>query len=370
MNKIAFCIRKDWQQHHGGDVVQMLSTKRALETQYGMEIQIFSTPDELAKWQPQIVHIFNMQTFDESQRFLEAANSINAKKVLSTIYWNLEHSFYIDVISKAGIYPGSRVVKYGKPVFDIAMAGCAKILGKPYSLTNAYKAKMAAFLSQFDMLLPNSKEEGDIICQKFGVNIPAVTVVNAVDIQRFSFSGNTARKGVLSVGRIEPVKNQLSIIEALKKDTDIPIRVVGGVSENNRSYANNVHRQAKERGHVDIISTNQPQETLVDYYRTCKVHVLPSFRESPGLSSLEAMSVGANLVVSDAIFCPVETYFSSYVGRNIFVCDPYSPKSIRSAIKTALHAESVKQSINSCSWALAAQQTIVAYRKAACGNIY
>lgn len=65
--------------------------------------------------------------------------------------------------------------------------------------------------------------------------------------------------------------------------------------------------------------------------------MLPSFRESPGLVTLEALFYGCNIVVSDYKFCPVNYYKFDEVG---YICDPYSTKSIESAVLEAYYAPS------------------------------
>jgi hypothetical protein len=82
-------------------------------------------------------------------------------------------------------------------------------------------------------------------------------------------------------------------------------------------------------------------------FANAKVHALPSFRESPGLATLEAALYGANCVVS--IHSPVAEYFAD----GTWTCDPSSPSSIRNAVleawtapRTGMFGEIVERDFN------------------------
>ena len=80
---------------------------------------------------------------------------------------------------------------------------------------------------------------------------------------------------------------------------------------------------------IDEIS---PEEVKT-YYRQAAVHVLPSFRESPGLVSLEAFYNGCEIVVSDSRFVPINYYRFNEIAH---ICNPFDPKSIKGAVLSAL----------------------------------
>ena len=94
--KILFANRKDCLSHKGGDTIQMLKTKEYLEKNNNCDIQIILSPEEMKNYpEYNIVHIFNLQTIDETLAYIKQAKKEGKKIALSTIYWDLSHSYYI-----------------------------------------------------------------------------------------------------------------------------------------------------------------------------------------------------------------------------------------------------------------------------------
>ena len=80
--KIIFANRKDCFDKPGGDTVQMLKTKKYLEKYYPVKIEILLKPEEiLSDKEAKIVHIFNLQTINETNEFINAARIGNKKVV-------------------------------------------------------------------------------------------------------------------------------------------------------------------------------------------------------------------------------------------------------------------------------------------------
>ena len=68
---------------------------------------------------------------------------------------------------------------------------------------------------------------------------------------------------------------------------------------------------------------------MVAAYAHARVHALPSFRETPGLASLEAAAMGCAIV---------STNWGSafeYLDKDAKYCSPGSPQSMRSALEAA-----------------------------------
>ena len=99
---------------------------------------------------------------------------------------------------------------------------------------------------------------------------------------------------------------------------------------------------------------------MIDYYKKAKVHVLPSWHETCGLSSLEAAAMGCNIVITDKGFT------REYFGENAFYCNPASPESIFNAVEQAAQAgyNSVLQQkiLHHYTWQQAAASTLKAYQ--------
>lgn len=83
------------------------------------------------------------------------------------------------------------------------------------------------------------------------------------------------------------------------------------------AYAKQCKVLGARRGNTYFLG-EVPHEDLVGLYDRARVHVFPSFRESPGLATLEAAGRGVNCAVSH--LGPVTEYF-----RNLMrYCNPYS----------------------------------------------
>lgn len=333
--KVAYCIRENWKATLGGDVVQMLQTKAEIEKNFDVEIQVMESYHDLKKFQPDIVHIFNMQTLEESSKYLNEAKQLGCITVLSTIYWDLSHARFIVNFAKFGLFCKGEGFRNLYNLYNHSESLISKIIGKPTSATSAYKDKVRNFLKEFDVFLPNSEEEMQIINRIFNEKFDNYKVIpNSVDFDKFPFSQNLDRNGFISAARIEPIKNQLMLAD-IAKENAYELTLVGGFTENNINYVNKVELICKNESKIELITQSVDQLTLGDMFKKHKVHILASFRESPGLSSLEAIGSGLNLVVSESDFCPTHTYFNDLIGKHVFICDPYSKKSIHNAMKLA-----------------------------------
>ena len=104
------------------------------------------------------------------------------------------------------------------------------------------------------------------------------------------------------------------------------------------------------------------QDKLVDFYQKAKVHILPSWFETTGLSSLEALFCGCNIVVTE--YGDTRDYFPE---ANVFYCNPTSIQSIYKAVVMAskntinfLFIAKMKALYN---WEMAASKTLDAYKR-------
>ncbi|WP_151869908.1 glycosyltransferase family 1 protein, partial [Acinetobacter sp. TUM15509] len=245
--KVAYCIRKNWKTAHGGDVVQMLNTKAEIEKGYNnVSIQIIDNVAELKTFNPDIVHIFNMQTLEESNEYLQEAKDMGAKTVLSTIYWDMSHARFIVNFAKIGLFSTGECYKKMYNIYNNAESLIASIFGKPTSATKSYKDSVRKFLLEFDWYLPNSEEEMQIVNKIFNTEYKNYTVIpNSVDFNKFPYLRNFERKGFITAARIEPIKNQLQIVDICKDvDLDLDLTLVGGVTPNNLNYLEAVKRKA------------------------------------------------------------------------------------------------------------------------------
>ncbi|MCD6364171.1 MAG: glycosyltransferase family 4 protein [Synergistetes bacterium] len=368
--KVLFCIRKDWRTAPGGDVIQMLGTKEAMEKQFDIKIYVEGNPFMVANYNNvSIVHVFNIQNIDVTLSFIESAKAIGKKVILSPIFWNLSHACFVNTLALIGIFDLSPKFYFCERLHRNFAQVFSEIGTRFYYFSAAYKYKVRKALNLVDMLLPNSIEEKRIIEHTFDMKVKKCRIVlNAVDKRVFNHKSHrqsceNSKKEVICVARIEPVKNQISIIRALEDLKDIKVILVGRPKEEDRYYYESLLWIARERGNVEIIENHLDHQALSELYRKANVHVLPSFRESPGLSTLEALCCGLNVVISDREFLPVDTYFKDLLDKHVFMCNPYDPSSIRKAVLMALESPPPKDLISDyiADWEMTARETYKAY---------
>jgi len=166
-----------------------------------------------------------------------------------------------------------------------------------------------------------------------GVAAEHATVVrNPVDARLFAGADPSAFRAltgldefVLCVARIEPRKNQLMLLQALR-DTGLPVVLLGHSAH--PAYRALVDRHAIPGLRiVDRLPAHSA--LLASAFAAARVAVLPSWAEGAPLAALEAAASGASLVLSD------ESGEAEYFGDLARYCDPADPASIRHAVLEA-----------------------------------
>ena len=142
----------------------------------------------------------------------------------------------------------------------------------------------------------------------------AEAMPNGVDTVRFAVGDGRRfiaaqaipadRKIILTVGRIDPQKNQLLAISALRRIIDEGVNahlvLIGAVT--NREYLNKLDEEAKRlelTGRLTFIpGIASDSQDLVDAYHAADVFLLPSRHEPFGIVILEAWAAGRPVVAS------------------------------------------------------------------------
>lgn len=344
--QIIFANRKDCFERKGGDTVQMIKTKEFLEKAFNVDIKICLTPEEIiADKTAKIVHIFNLETINETNEFIKAAKQTNKKVVLSTIHWNLLDTYYVKYLEYLNIDPidaPSIVKKILISIFNFFILNIPALrnsfkeyIEKGLCCTKRYKESRQNALKSADLLLPNSDEEMILCADDFELDrdyiknksivIPNATDFTVIDedlIDEFDLPKNY----VVIAGRIDSTKNQYNIVRALFNNKEIGIVVVGRV-QNEKTFQR-INKLAQKRGNVFFLN-QLPQEKLVAIYKNAICHCLPSFYDTTGLVNIEALLCECPIVVSNSKHCPVKYYEFDKYGQ---ICNPYNLKSIRNAV--------------------------------------
>lgn len=325
----------------GGDVVQMVETKVALE-RLGVVVDIEPTPEGGID-DYDVVHLFNLTTQDTHVNWTKSIHS-GIPMVISSIYWNSDE-FMMRGWSPAGSeYMNSllRGVFHHEIVFNSARMIKDFLRNKPMVGDVAVPwnfrspAMLKRILESCVCVLPNSLIESEMLQSEFSVPAEKVVVVpNAVspifldDYPSKAFESPFGEEDfVLSVARIEDRKNTMRLIRACR-DLAVPLVLIGKC--NPRSQYARSCIETSRGGRVCFYGELPPRsELLISAYSAAKVHALVSWYETPGLSTLEAAAVGCR-IVSTIRGCARE-----YFGDSGIYVDPRRVESIEAGIRRAL----------------------------------
>jgi glycosyltransferase involved in cell wall biosynthesis len=139
---------------------------------------------------------------------------------------------------------------------------------------------------------------------------------------------------VLSVGDLQPRKNQIGLIKAFAR----LVRAYPQLKQNlvlagkETWFADQVHRAARDSGVADRIQFFGfvSDEDLLQLYNACDLFVFPSFYEGFGLPALEAMACGR------AVVCSHTSALPEVVDGAAILFDPYAIDEIVRALADLL----------------------------------
>lgn len=321
----------------GGDVMQMESTRRALQNRgHTVDVSLAAKPDVSGY---DLVHVFNMQSGTMPHSFFQVSHAIqqNTPVVLSTIYWSHD---------ELEAFSGEEVLGQSQPRWQRLRALLKNHPSAlPTVMSSAFQkirhhARSAEYqnacLERAQLLLPNTRAEKALLLRDFSITdqekfrvIPnaAESHFSQADPAKFIERFNL-RDFVLCVARIEPRKNQLRLLEAVC-ELDLPAVFIGKI-ESSSPYVQACLKFASPKV---LFIDHLPHDELAPAYAAAKVHVLASWYETPGISSLEAGLAGANIVSTAR--GGTQEYFEDYA----FYCEPADTNSIRDAVQQAFRAE-------------------------------
>ena len=355
--KILFISRATLYNDKGGDTIQIVNTARYLE-KLGAKVTIRLCNETIDYGEFDLIHFFNIIRPADILLHMDRAGK---PFVVSTIYVNYSEFEKNERKGAAGILfrifsPDS--IEYLKVIARFIVNG-EKIVSPGYLLLGQKRA-MKKIISRSAMLLPNSYNEYKRLSEDYNISKAFKVIPNAIDTSLFNEkSGIETRKEnlVICVGRIEGRKNQFNLIKALN-GTGFRLVIIGSPSANQVKYFKKCREIAASN--VSFVE-NVEQKNLIDYYKAAKVHVLPSWFETTGLSSLEAAAMGCNIVITDK--GDTREYFENYA----YYCDPASPQSIFDAVSKAAANTTNKQLqqkiFSEYTWSETAKLTLQAYKE-------
>src|SRR5665213_2325666 len=322
--KIAFIARSSLYQSKGGDTIQIQQTARCLE-QLKTTVDIRLANEKINYREYDLLHFFNLARPSDILPHIG-----RSKKPFVVTPLLIDYSEY-DKQHRKGL-PGKifRHLSPGQIEYVKTIARWVKRQESLQSFSYLFRGHTKSvkhIIKNAAMILPNSEMEYRQLIQSYSVSPLFSIIPNGIDDKLFNLSVNEQKDKnmILCVARIEGLKNQINLISALNHSR-FNLFLIGNAALNQTNYYIQCKKKAAENIHfIDHL----PQEELINYYQKAKVHVLPSWFETCGLSTLEAAASGCNVVITD------RGYASEYCNGNAFYCDPSSPSSILQAIENA-----------------------------------
>lgn len=326
----------------GGGEVQMASLGRALSAR-GVECRYWRP------WEESLdgigcLHLFG--SVPEHLPVVRAAKRRGIPVALSTIAWfSLTHCW-----------------RQSRP-WPARFTASARFLGR--AMFPELPTWRRRLYHAVDLLMPNSHAEAAQLVRYFELPAQKIRIVpNGAD-PRFAHGDASLfaeryglRDFILYAGRIEPRKNQLGFLRAIR-GLQLPVVMLGDVVPGHEAYAEQCRREADASVHW-ICNFSHCDPLLVSAYHACRCLVLASWFETPGLVAMEAGMSGAPLVLTR------EGCADEYFGRYATYVDPRNPIEIRQAVLAAMEkprnrllAEHLHDNF---SWDVAAEVTLDAYR--------
>jgi glycosyltransferase involved in cell wall biosynthesis len=352
--KVAFITRSTLYTVFGGDTVQILETAKHLG-QLGHQVAIFRSNETIPYDEFDLLHFFNLIRPADILYHIKRSHT---PFVITPIL--VDYTEYDKKYRKG--FSGWLLRRFSSGEYLKAVSRWILLKdtlpAKEY-LWKGHSRSIRQILEKVKMILPNSIAEYEALESRYQVRKPYQVVPNGIDEKLF-FRDETMPKDetlVVCAARIEGIKNQINLIKALS-NTQFTLVLIGEAGANQKTY----YKECRKEASKNIIFTGGlSQQEVAQYYKKAKVHVLASWFETCGLSSLEAAATGCNIVITD------KGYTREYFGNQAFYCNPEDLTSIYNAValaSKAAHADGLPETIlKKFTWKESAKKTMEAYEK-------
>jgi glycosyltransferase involved in cell wall biosynthesis len=361
-------------QFTGGDLIQMRRTADRLRA-LGVEVsESFEAEPDASGFD--LAHVFNLRTIDVTAGQVDLLKANGLPVVMTPIYLNPSFAFWgtrtiSEIFSSTNLTRELKglLAQLASRELRVKLAAGGELSAASELRPQAdYDGQQRAILEKVDRLLPNSLLEMSSLMTTLRVSdLPFTVVPYAVDPGTFldpDPSSFVERYGVsdfvLQVGRIEPSKNQLLLAWALR-ETDLRLVLIGG------NLQPRYLEWCREHGPDGlVVIPHMPQDELGSAYAAARVHALPSWIETCGMATMEAVLADCGVVVSTA------GYEIEYYAEHPRYCDPADTESIAAAVIAAYEAHSAElerrgalreRVLREYTWERAAELTLAAYRE-------
>jgi glycosyltransferase involved in cell wall biosynthesis len=362
----------------GGDQLQLEETAKSLRSDFDVEaVTSSSLEPDLRGYD--LVHLFGIVRPQEVWLQARNARRQDVPIVLSTVYCDVSEFEHRDRRGPVG-WLGRRL---SPNVFEAMKAGGRTVVSGELSkgsvalFVRGYQSMQEDIIRMTSTFLPNSWSEWKRFREDFAITEPSservAVVPNGVDptdwhLQKVSATDMAAVSEfegcVLCVARMEGRKNQIRLIDALA-DTGLRVVLAGRAAPNQKRYVTEVYAAAKRHNRTAVLGEVSPVIKRA-LYAVARVHAMPSWMETTGISSLEAAVMDCSLVVSP------NGDTREYFGDLVDYCAPGDPQSIRNAVLRAYDrapCAALKEKITTeYTWKRAAEATHRAYRRTLTGR--
>lgn len=363
--------RFDLVNSSGGDKIQIEQTASELR-KLGVNVDIvYDTVSDYSKHE--IVHIFQLDWTPETHFFAKDAKRASKPVVFSPIHHNVAE---VKKFDDECVYDYRRIAKYifreqhqrdtFKNVYR-SILNRNKIKPTLYSVFHGLKNMHRETLILSDVILVQTKLEAKDLKETYGVDINWQIVPNGVGSHFLHTEGLTNplpfADYIFAVGRIEPRKNQLNLISAVKKlrqesQVDFKLVLVGLPNKlNHYEYTIRFNNELKKNNWITYIPQVAYKE-IPAYFKYAKVCVNASWFETTGLTLLEALYCGTNAVATSPRAKEV-------LGDLVTYCRPNDIVSIKEAILKeylSKRPQIPKEMQKEYTWETAAEKTLAVYK--------
>lgn len=342
--KVAFFTYPSAFQNVGGGEILLLKLREALQKQ-GAQVDLFDS------WNGRVenydfIHVFG--SVKDCLGLVQVARSRKVKVAITPLLWSdWRRAIFSDgsLRSKAD-FTARHLTKVFFPAFP---------------------SKRRKLLLSADLVFPNSEIEKKQTARLFAIPQEKMRVVyNGVDPSFQDADPSLFKKiygeepFILGVGRIEPRKNQLNLIKAVKGIIGARLILIGSPVSGYEDYFNRCRKEG-ETFTIFIPTLKHEDPLLRSAYASCALFVLQGWFETPGLVAMEAALGGAPVLATQG--GSTREYFADAVEY----LDPSSPSDIQKKIVRSLAAPrsgALKSRIlANFTWDRVARDTLKFYRE-------
>ncbi len=356
----------------GGDKVQVENTASELR-KLGVEVDVVGGDiKDYSKYD--LIHLFQLDWTPETYFLAKSAKVHNKPLVLSPIHHSVKEVQRFDDLYVFDFRRIARILfkdQHQRDTFKNiyrSFFNPKKIVPTLKSVIIGLKNMHTKTLKMSDYVLVQTMLEAKDLRDTYNVDFKWKKIPNGVGEQFLNLQNFSNTLGIsdyiLCVGRIEPRKNQLNIIEAVKnlrekKNLDLKLVFIGtSAGERHFEYKHLFSEALRKYPWITHIES-VPYTQIPSYYRFAKVGVSASWFETTGLTSLEALFCGTNAIASG-------DRAREYLGDLVSYCDPANIVSIEEALEKEYFAPrpSLNDSLrHDYTWKNAAVKTLEVYNE-------